>query len=267
MASTRASGSRAAGRVGALRRPLLPLWLGVKRGVFRKDDPHASAADAKFGEIRETILGRDARRCRYCGFIANRYQEIHHVNGDHDDNTPDNLVCACPFCHGTQHVGFQGVSGKAKLVALPPPYVPLAQFCDFQRHIFLAALMRRTAAEGDTAQSILDMIESEGRARCIRMLGHDDPAVLGDYLLSLNNEDYEHARRRAVNVGIRLLFDCQSYHPVLRSWARLKSFIEAEPMVSAERQLTKLAADKRVGLTELLKVMERQSVTAARGGA
>ena len=57
------------------------------------------------GHIRRYILERDGERCSRCGWcerhpVTNRVPlEIHHLNGDHLDNTEPNLVLLCPNCH------------------------------------------------------------------------------------------------------------------------------------------------------------------------
>ena len=41
------------------------------------------------------------RVCAECGFVCARLQQMdrHHVNGDHADNRPGNLVTLCANCH------------------------------------------------------------------------------------------------------------------------------------------------------------------------
>jgi hypothetical protein len=46
--------------------------------------------------IRDAVLREYNHRCAICG-EANPH--IHHIDGDHDNNTPENLLPLCPNCH------------------------------------------------------------------------------------------------------------------------------------------------------------------------
>lgn len=199
---------------------LLPLTFGVKRTTYRAGDPAADEADQAFRAIRPTVLERDDKRCRYCGFRAERYQEVHHLNGDHGDNRPDNLICACAFCHGANHVGFQGVGRRAVLVALPYPLVSMPQFFDLQRQLFLALEMRVSRDEEHTAADMLGAFDEAGRARCVRLLGHDDPGFLGDFLQELAPEAYATVQQRLVALNVHLLYRPEAFGDQLREWSR-----------------------------------------------
>src|SRR5690554_7898806 len=100
--------------------PLLPLILSVKRSRFRMDDPTADHANREFVGKRPSILERDRYKCRFCGFKAKKWQEVHHVNNDHQDNSDINLVTACPLCHLVHHVGFAGMRQAAQLIYIDP---------------------------------------------------------------------------------------------------------------------------------------------------
>ena len=56
-------------------------------------------------------------KCSYCGISKWRDQSIslqlHHINGDHFDNTLNNLILLCPNCH-SQTDSFAGKKNKGK---------------------------------------------------------------------------------------------------------------------------------------------------------
>lgn len=43
--------------------------------------------------------------CEVCGFvpIKKRQLDIHHIDGDHKNNNPDNLMTLCANCHRLYH--------------------------------------------------------------------------------------------------------------------------------------------------------------------
>ncbi len=51
-------------------------------------------------EIRSTILLWCSRHCCFCGKPCTTNIEIHHIDGNHDNNEIDNLCPVCFDCHG-----------------------------------------------------------------------------------------------------------------------------------------------------------------------
>lgn len=69
-------------------------------------------------EVRSEALRRDGFACYFCGFASPKYMEVHHKGGVHKDNSLENLVSLCPFCHSCLHIGFSGVKGRGSLLVL-----------------------------------------------------------------------------------------------------------------------------------------------------
>ena len=85
---------------------------------------HPSARDAELGvaerqKLCDAALGRDGHRCRFCGLAAGDWQDVFHVNDDHDDWRPANLAACCPLCHGAQHIGGPAANLEMRLIWLP----------------------------------------------------------------------------------------------------------------------------------------------------
>lgn len=57
--------------------------------------------------------------CCFCGFPDGEYLEIHHVNGDHYDYSPENIRFICTLCHRLQHLGWVGVANLGKIIYIP----------------------------------------------------------------------------------------------------------------------------------------------------
>ena len=91
--------------LGHLNRAANQPVFGVKRKLWRKDDEHADVADAGFTPVRTEVLQRDNYPCRFCGFKAAKYQEVHHLDDNHQNNDPQNLLTVCNLCHQVHHLG------------------------------------------------------------------------------------------------------------------------------------------------------------------
>ena len=76
---------------------------------------HASAWAADAEPAEGQALPSSAP-CRFCGFNAGSWQERFHRNGDHADDTADNLVPACPLCHLAQHPERLQIDAEATLI-------------------------------------------------------------------------------------------------------------------------------------------------------
>lgn len=50
--------------------------------------------------LRSTMLIWSKRHCGFCGKPCTTNVEIHHIDGDHTNNDPDNLIPVCFDCHG-----------------------------------------------------------------------------------------------------------------------------------------------------------------------
>src|SRR3546814_6683866 len=82
-------------------------------------DDHSASHDKAFRAIRKVVLERDNHACQFCGFRAAKWQEVHHLNDDHADNRPENLITACWFCHMVHHIGRVGLFDEGGLIYAP----------------------------------------------------------------------------------------------------------------------------------------------------
>ena len=58
----------------------------------------------EWNKIRKVVLERDKNTCQFCGHVAKKYMNIHHVN-ETGENNPDNLITCCVACHAVMHMG------------------------------------------------------------------------------------------------------------------------------------------------------------------
>lgn len=207
---------------------LLPLVLSVKVSNWRMHDEDSEAADHEFKHVRLRALERDKRTCRFCGFQAPKYQEVHHLNDDHADNRLSNLVTACGFCHSVQHIGLAGKNKEAVLAWIPE--ISQARLHHLVRSILVVCqwwegfqvdkrqrqVVVRAASE--MAQSA-KALEAKLRARTVeaeKRFMTSDPLEFGTILQQIANDSpalYE--SRAGFTHGLRLL-------PLGRRWANGK---------------------------------------------
>ena len=55
-------------------------------------------------KIRKIVLDRDKNTCQFCGHVAKKYMNVHHVD-ETGENKPDNLITCCVACHAVLHMG------------------------------------------------------------------------------------------------------------------------------------------------------------------
>src|SRR5215211_5492075 len=73
---------------------------GQRCPTYRKPSGR-NGSTRKWRDLRHRILKRDGHHCKLCGLGG--YLEVHHTDGNHSNNHPDNLIAVCPSCHYTAH--------------------------------------------------------------------------------------------------------------------------------------------------------------------
>lgn len=191
-----------------------PLVLSAKKLAWRATDQHATESDQAFAKQRDSILLRDRHCCQFCGFASKRWQEVHHVDDDHSNNKPSNLVTACPFCHQCHHVGFAGVVGGGVMIWLPEiGQTDLHHLC---RGIFVA--MRDPSSK---YQAAANAIYSSIEARTQYLEEYiapkaSDPAFFAETFMQM--DDAQYARRAEIFPHLRLLPRPDRFHRQIDAW-------------------------------------------------
>ncbi len=201
---------------------LLPLLLSAH--------PSAWTADASVAEER----GRDPKpsQCRFCDVDAVGRIEPFHCNGDHADNTPDNVVPACPLCHLAQHPDRPRIDAETVLIWMPE--MSQAALNRVVRGIHLdlhrggEPVDMRRPPRGASPRSVAAYRAyralHERSTPALDRLGTNSFAQLGSALLDLSPAHYD--RRGELLAGLRLLplgrlyHDQQDIYPdLLTAWA------------------------------------------------
>ena len=55
--------------------------------------------------LRLEILKRDDYTCQYCGFRVEKWQIVHHIDGNPNNNEETNLETVCQMCNLIHHAG------------------------------------------------------------------------------------------------------------------------------------------------------------------
>ena len=182
---------------------LEPLLLSAKRKTWRMDDGDHEKADTKFRDVRTKVIDRDRNTCRFCGFCAKKWQEVHHRDDNHANNDPANLITACIFCHLCHHVGRAGLMNEAILVWLPE--FSQADLHHIARACFVAMREPKTGPTAGIAEAATDLWSAmrEREEQAERRLGTSRPEILAQALIELPDDLYD--KRDRLLSGIRLL--------------------------------------------------------------
>lgn len=149
-------------------------------------------------KIWDKVWERDSYKCYYCKFTSKKFQEIHHLNDDHEDNTMDNLVTVCPLCHQCFHLDTASATNGGKIIWLPE--MSQQELNYLSRAIFIAAETARVAEEmGEKVSDftkMASMLESSLSERSLVVeqyiqQGASDPATFANALLNMKEDKYE----------------------------------------------------------------------------
>lgn len=90
----------------------------IEESEFRSTSGVTLEDDKGWSEARKKRLEKDSYTCWYCGFKHKSYMEVHHIEGNWQDDSTDNLITLCPLCHSCLHIGLAGMQNRGKLLVL-----------------------------------------------------------------------------------------------------------------------------------------------------
>ena len=82
---------------------LFPSYADPDRWRSPSEKTKLQSSDWK--EIRLKILKRDDFTCQYCGYRAEKYQIVDHIDGNPNNNEDNNLQTVCQMCNLIKHAG------------------------------------------------------------------------------------------------------------------------------------------------------------------
>lgn len=149
--------------------------------------------------FRSKVFERDQNSCQYCGFIAEKYQQIHFTGNDASKQSVDDYVTACVFCHQCFYLDRISVMQSGTVIWLPE--IGQAALNHICRAIYIARITQ--GAMADAAREILDVLMSRKEESSHR-LGTDDPRILASVLQDFL-ESKEYKVRSSKLKGFRVL--------------------------------------------------------------
>jgi intracellular multiplication protein IcmJ len=175
-----------------------PITLGVTR-------PHWGPVNTKrttgqiSAEADEHVLSRDQYTCRCCGFKAQKYQQVLHINGDPRDFSDDNVLATCAFCYQCFHLEHVAKMGSGMLIWLPE--IDQAMLHHLMRSLYIARVAQGALSE--TARQTYDSLMKRGD-EAKKRLGSTDPGALSIVMRDfLPQAGYQNLQKKLE--GIRLL--------------------------------------------------------------
>lgn len=190
---------------------LIPLRLNAKSGSWRLLDKNFVSDSHEWELTKKSVFERDDYCCCFCNFKSRRYQEVYHLDDNHENDELSNLATACSFCHQIQHIGLAALTNSGYLAWIPE----LSQ--DEVNHLlrvkfivdyWLANKMNGTqqisAKDYVRASQSLD-INLKARSQMVKtVVGTDSALVLGDALIATANDIGVQERDTAL-AGLRLV--------------------------------------------------------------
>lgn len=225
-----------------------PIHLSVCRDVRHVPAPAHLAAgpmqDPTGTKVRQTVIrqSRFGGRCVFCDFAFGDGGafDVHHLDGDHTHQDPDNLVPACTLCHAPFHldlVSQRWRDGPGRIIFLPE--LSQVHLNNLLQVIFFAKVeqeaqgMRMTGSTDDGVASVPESpvlhatslyLSLARRADYVERLpdgspgrpGLSQPAVLAKVLKEMSDEEY--AQRDQLLHGLRYLPDESWMLDQARQW-------------------------------------------------
>lgn len=185
---------------------MVKLSLGIARPVGKAKTIKGGAAKTGSSssavklpaDLKQKIFERDQHTCQCCGFKAQKYQEVHHINSNKNDDRESNLTTLCIFCHQCFHLENVNTMRSGVLIWLPE--ITQARLNHIARAIYVARISQGPMAEA--ARKTLDILMAR-REEVKNRLGTDDPYILASVLQDYLGDKHYHYRDKKLG-GVRL---------------------------------------------------------------
>lgn len=173
-----------------------PISLGIVR------TPGGAAAQSVTGGIdpalRVKVFERDDHTCAFCGFRAEKYQDIHFIDQNPANTKMENMTTACLYC--AQCFDLEKTAAMKSGVLVWLPEVAQADLSHLARAIYVARISQGSMAE--TARGALEMLMGR-RTEALNRIGTDDPYILATVMRDFLGPR-QYAQREQKLDGVRL---------------------------------------------------------------
>lgn len=220
------------------------LILSAHRKSWQVSSLHGTQQDPdkKAVKIFERVWQRDSNSCYYCGFKADKWQEVHHLNDDHADFSMDNLVTICPLCHQCLHLNLAHTTNGGIVIWLPEfTQQELNYLC---RSLFICMDCSPEEAQGagfhKMALSIYQALEAREQivaqhfySGTSTQTNERNVGAFGQMLLNLSEDEYN---TRGENLKNFKLLASPNRFPVQVNYWKKTSFHDL-PLISWEKMI------------------------------
>ena len=210
------------------------LILSANRKSWKMSSTHGTRFDREYEkkhkEVWKSVWERDSYKCYYCNFQSMDYQEIHHLNEDHSDNSKDNLVTICPLCHQSFHLDTASTTSGGKIIWLPE--MSQQELNYLSRAIFISIEEAEKAEENSKEVpgfvKIARMLEGVLSDRALVVEQHfqngaSDPANFATALLNMPEAKYQ---KREMFLEPFKILNLRSRFPIQTKYWKEKTFRE-----------------------------------------
>lgn len=170
---------------------LLPIALSARRGNWQRFMSRKS--NAAFKKIAAKVFARDDHTCRYCGFQAQKFQEVVNIDQNYTHNALDNLATACQFCSHCFFIDAIGKDGKTGGNIIYLPEISQADLNHFSRAL-ICSLLRDAPYKGKLQAVYLSLQDRTKAVEEVFGPNAQDPNVFGQSLIDcgLSAEQLKH---------------------------------------------------------------------------
>lgn len=193
------------------------LILEASRSTWAVQINHGTEQDKskKMKEMRGKILKRDNCTCQFCGFRSVKFQEIHHINNNHNDYRESNLETICPLCHQAFHLSSASITIGGDIIWLPEiSQEQLNQLCIA---IFIAEQSDDKKWKGPANTLMASLLSRTEFVNHSIANNASDPAVFADALLRLPKEFIE--QKRDLISSFKLLPQANRFSHQIKYWS------------------------------------------------
>lgn len=197
---------------------------------------HGSKHDKSAQEQRAAVIaqGRFGRRCVCCDFAFGTTDsfDLHHIDGDHTNNSNENVAPVCELCHSAFHIDLvskKWPSNTGKVIFLPE--LSQAQLNNLLQAVFFAMAMQVSSTEQTPVAEVhqfhphtvyrrlmerAHQVEMNEQGETVRK-GFSDPVVFSRVLLDMSDEEY--ANRNMLIAGCRFVPGADYFIQQAGNWA------------------------------------------------
>jgi hypothetical protein len=145
----------------------------LRASVMRRSEWFKERDQNEWRRIRMQVLKRDQYTCVYCGWKAQRFQQVNHI-GAEDGHSLGNLETVCAACHAVLHLGISAMEEVLSAFDCRPELTNMVSIIRATR-----SLVARKTPWPDIERQLLDLYAFPGG----RVYTCDETIVLANQML------------------------------------------------------------------------------------